>query len=353
MRCRPRSIIPRSVPRQEPNAALLLGEGEARESNVSMIVPRLGSDGTWVFADCIWPRGLDSEYNNAVALSRLLHNFDIELRTTDPQQMQYVLGHSELEVQRLLLQSAIIRPITIRLLREAGLSPGMRVLDLGCGAGDVTMLAADIVGRSGSVVGLDRNADILKVARQRADAAGYTNLEFVEGSAEGTGKRSFDLIVGRYILVHQADPAALIRFAASHARPGGVVAFHEVQGFGDIQSLPRVAIWHEVWSWIVAGFASGMIHPDAGARLVEHFSTAGLDLPTIFSEVPCGGGPAAPLYAWMTQTLRSLLPRLPTDAAKVDAKSLDTLEERIREAVTSARSQVAFAQQYCAWTRVK
>jgi ubiquinone/menaquinone biosynthesis C-methylase UbiE len=281
---------------------------------------------------------------------------DIGSRRADPQQIQYVLGHSDLEVQRLLLQSAIIRPITIRLLREAGLSAGMRVLDLGCGASDVTMLAADLVGRSGSVVGLDRNADILSVARQRAHAAGYTNLEFVEGSVDGTGKRSFDMVVGRYILVHQSDPASLIRLAASHARPGGVVAFHEVQGFGDVQSRPRVPLWHEAWSWIVAGFASGMAHADAGARLIEHFSTAGLDLPAIFSEIPSGGGPASPLYAWMTQTLRSLLPRLKAgsliDAAKVDVKSLDSLEERIREAVTSARSQVGFAQQYCAWTKV-
>jgi SAM-dependent methyltransferase len=247
------------------------------------------------------------------------------MRTTNPQQTPYIFSHSELEVQRLLLQSAIIRPITIRLLREAGLSAGMRVLDLGCGTGDVAMLAADLVGRN----------------------------EFVEGSVDDTGKRSFDLVVGRYILVHQPDPASLIRFAASHVRPGGVVAFHEVQCFGDVQSLPRVPIWHEVWGWIVAGCASGMAHPDAGARLIEHFNTAGLDLPTMFSEVPCGGGPASPLYGWMTRTLQGLLPRLESDGSIDTAKvGVSSLEDRIRDAVTSARSQVAFAQQYCAWTKV-
>lgn len=288
--------------------------------------------------------------------SRAVPELDIGLRSIDPQAVQYVLGNTELEVRRLLFQSAIIRPITVRLLREAGLSTGMRVLDLGCGAGDVTMLAADLVGESGSVVGVDRYGGILRVARQRANDAGYTNVEFVEGSVDRTGKRSFDMVVGRYILVHQADPALLIRLAASHARPGGVVAFHEVQGFGDVQSLPRVPIWHDVWSWIVAGFASGMDHPDAGARLIEHFIAAGLELPTLFSESPCGGGPASPLYAWMTQTLRSLLPRLEAcgaiDAAKVNVTALDSLEQCIREAVTSARSQVGFAQQYCAWTKV-
>lgn len=269
------------------------------------------------------------------------------------QDVRYVLGHTQQEENRLQLQSAIIRPITHRLLREADLSPGMRVLDLGCGAGDVTMLAADMVGPSGLVIGLDRNPDILITARDRAGDAGYTNIEFLESSRANLAPRSIDMVVARYVLVHQSEPAEFIRLAASYARPGGVVAFHEVQCFGDIHSLPRVPLWHEVWNWIVAGFATGMSHPDAGARFIEHFSNAGLDLPTIFSETPTGGGSASPLYAWATLTLRSLLPRLESgssiDAARID---LNTLEDRMREAVTSARSQITFAQQYCAWTRV-
>jgi SAM-dependent methyltransferase len=269
------------------------------------------------------------------------------------QDARYVLGYTEHEVKRLQLQSAIIHPITHRLLREAGLSPSMSVLDLGCGAGDVTMLAADMVGPSGSVVGLDRNSDILITARDRASEARYTNIEFVETSRADLAPRSFDVVVARYVLVHQSDPVEFIRLAASYARPGGVVAFHEVQCFGDVHSLPRVPLWHEIWSWIVAGFATGMSHPDAGARFIEHFGNAGLDLPTIFSETPTGGGPASPLYAWATLTLRSLLPRLETgssiDVAKIE---LNTLEDRMREAVISARSQITFAQQYCAWTRV-
>ena len=65
-----------------------------------------------------------------------------------------------------MLQAAILKPITERLLREAGLTPGLRVLDLGCGCGDVAMLAAELVGPNGTVVGIDRSADVLAVARQ-------------------------------------------------------------------------------------------------------------------------------------------------------------------------------------------
>src|SRR5215467_832437 len=80
----------------------------------------------------------------------------------------YILGHSDAEIRRLQTQAAILQPITERLLRCAGIQPGMRVLDLGSGAGDVAMLAAELVGPSGSVVGIDRNPQVLSIATQRA-----------------------------------------------------------------------------------------------------------------------------------------------------------------------------------------
>ncbi len=80
------------------------------------------------------------------------------------------LGKSDAETQRLILQAALLRPITERLLREAGIVPGMRILDLGCGAGDVSLLAGERVGPSGAIVGIDRDAAILAVAKARVEA---------------------------------------------------------------------------------------------------------------------------------------------------------------------------------------
>jgi hypothetical protein len=73
---------------------------------------------------------------------------------------EYIRGLSERGIRRLMLQAAIPRPITERLLRGAGIRHGMRVLGLGCGAGDLALLAAELVGVSGSVVGLDRHRDV-------------------------------------------------------------------------------------------------------------------------------------------------------------------------------------------------
>ena len=79
--------------------------------------------------------------------------------------IDYIMGSNPSELRRLGLQARLLRPITERLLRQAGLAEGMRVLDLGCGAGDVSVLAAEIVGRSGSVIGLDRDMAVLTAAR--------------------------------------------------------------------------------------------------------------------------------------------------------------------------------------------
>ena len=92
----------------------------------------------------------------------------------------YVLGYSEQEQKRLLKQASILRGWTERFFRAGGLAPGMRVLDLGCGMGDVSLLAADLVGPSGSVLGVDRDAAALDRARARVvqkECAGYVNFQ--------------------------------------------------------------------------------------------------------------------------------------------------------------------------------
>ena len=124
----------------------------------------------------------------------------------------YVLGHSERELDRLTAQARLIDPITRRFLCSAGIVTGMRVLDVGSGIGDVAFLAADLVGATGEVVGTDRSAAALAVARRRADTRPLRNVVFREGDpAEMAFDRPFDAVIGRYVLMFQRDPAAMLR----------------------------------------------------------------------------------------------------------------------------------------------
>jgi SAM-dependent methyltransferase len=155
----------------------------------------------------------------------------------------YVLGHADLEIERLQFQADIIAGVSRRLIRECGIGPGMRVLDIGCGAGDVSMLLAEAVGDTGSVVAFDRESRAIEMARTKAIAAGHRQIEFVVASDEAFPACGvFDAAIGRDILHHQSDPVAMIRRAATAVRQGGVVAFHEPAGHVSSHTLAIIGL---------------------------------------------------------------------------------------------------------------
>jgi SAM-dependent methyltransferase len=266
---------------------------------------------------------------------------------------EYVLGHSQREIQRLIYQAAMRRPVTERLLRNVKTGPGMRVLDLGCGAGDVSMLAAQFVGPTGLVVGIDRNREVLTLAAERAHAAGLRQIRFEQAAVESfSSQETFDLVIGRYILIHQPDPIGFLRAAARLVSPGGSVAFHELRLLQGFDSLPSVPLWQVTGDLILAAMQSALPHHDVGDRLIEFFSEAGLPHPDLFCEIPVGGGLDSPLYASAAETLRSFLPQLAKMGVLLgELVGIETLESRLREVVVAARSQIVGFGQVCAWAR--
>ena len=266
----------------------------------------------------------------------------------------YLLGHSYSEIQRLIDQARILRPTSERLLRSAGIERGMRVLDLGCGAGDVSMLAAKLVGASGEVVGIDRNAQVLEVARERARAAAFENIFFAEASVDTFDEpMPFNLVIGRYVLPYQVDPVAFLQAAAQFAGRGGILALHEFLPYAAVRCTPQVALWQQTFDLVRAVFRAGAPSLDAAARLIEHFSAAGLPRPALFSETNVGGGGEAPHYAWLAGAVGTLLPKMiQLGIVTAETIEVDTLESRLRSAVVEARSQIEGPPQICAWTRI-
>src|SRR5262249_50571293 len=115
----------------------------------------------------------------------------------------YVLGHSDLELVRLERQGDIFADETEDTLRRAGLTQGDSVLDVGCGVGDVALIAARLVGPTGRVLAIDRADRALDSARRRAEAAGYDWLTFEKRDLnEFDSSQQFDRITGRFILMY-------------------------------------------------------------------------------------------------------------------------------------------------------
>ncbi|MHB8576311.1 MAG: class I SAM-dependent methyltransferase [Dehalococcoidia bacterium] len=247
------------------------------------------------------------------------------------------MGRSQAETRRLMTQAELYGRVTRRFLEDAGISTGMKVLDVGSGAGDVAYLAAEIVGPTGQVVGIDANAVVLATARERARAEGLDRVTFVEGDYQtATLDDDFDAAVGRFVLTHAEDVIEALGAIARHVRPGGVAAFAEADlttGLGYVQTLPPGAI-RSAWDWSVEAMRRAGLRINMAPVLREAFVEAGLGEPHMFLHAPLGCRADWPGYDVDAETMRSLLPVLEklgiATSEEVDA---DTLAARYRAEV--------------------
>ncbi|SDR97281.1 class I SAM-dependent methyltransferase [Bradyrhizobium canariense] len=265
----------------------------------------------------------------------------------------YSLGHSDTEIRRLLLQAEMLRPITERLLRRADLREGMRVLDMGCGTGDVAMLAAAIVGPTGSVVGVDQSEETVSLARRRADERNFGNVSFeVATLPDLAGPKDFDVAIGRYVLVHQSDPVAFLRDIAKCVKPGGLIVCHEVYPRFTLWSSPPLALWEEIGIFLHEA-AVHLPGVDACEGMHQTLEKAGLQQGEVYYELPVAQNARSPLIEWVASSVRAFLP-LAKARAVADEAALDpsTLEQGSRDAMQNAGSHVTAWLQVCAWATV-
>jgi SAM-dependent methyltransferase len=147
----------------------------------------------------------------------------------------YPLSSSETERQRLASQAAAIEPLTLQMLRGAGLRSGARVLELGCGSGEVTTLLMNLIGDTGSVVAIDADGGQLEAARRRLSHANNVDLLQADICTYDTDER-FDAVVGRYILIYLPSPEMFLHKAANWLAPGGALGFVEMDLFPGVGS---------------------------------------------------------------------------------------------------------------------
>jgi len=265
----------------------------------------------------------------------------------------YALGHSPRELDRLRVQARLVDPITRRFFAEAGIEPGMRVLDVGSGVGDVAFVLAGLVGPAGEVVGTDRSAAALAVARERVAELELENVLFREGDpAEMRFDEPFDAVAGRYVLQFQADPVEMLRNVAAHARAGGIVVFHEPYR-GGVRSFPPVQSYDDAWELVSEAVHRLGGDPYFGLKLHSVFLRAGVPAPSMRLEsVIAGGSTSADHVHFEMDLVPTLLPemeRLGIASADIDA---ETLASRVFAEVAATDSVVVGRTEVCAWSRV-
>jgi hypothetical protein len=221
------------------------------------------------------------------------------MTVTEPEASQDVL--------RLQLQARLYDPLTRRLLLEAGIGPGQRVLDLGTGAGDVALLAADLVGPAGSVLSIDLNPQRVGDVR---------------------------------------DAPAVLASAARLAPAGVVVAQEKVLELG-VHTIPAVEVVDQAVGWMAQTRQLVGVDTRTGARLPAMFQSAGLPAPALRYEAPAlrYEAPALRYEAaaeaavdgaaeYLTETLRGMLGlTVALGIATPEEIGIDTLAERMCSAL--------------------
>jgi 2-polyprenyl-3-methyl-5-hydroxy-6-metoxy-1,4-benzoquinol methylase len=203
--------------------------------------------------------------------------------------LDYVLGHNNREQLRLIKQARFLAPITETFLRSAGIASGMRVLDVGCGMGDVTMLAAQLVGPTGQVVSIDLDQASIETARERALTIGLENTKFCRADLLSfADAEPFDAIIGRLVLEFVPDTTAAIKRLCALLRPGGIMAFQEPSWRMWLAHTAHLPLRTAVITVIHKAFVAGDVNTEMEMPLYRAFIAADLATADMRIELPIG-----------------------------------------------------------------
>lgn len=223
----------------------------------------------------------------------------------------------------------VARDFTTQLLIDAGIKDGMRVLDVGCGSGDVSFLVRSLVGEFGEVIGVDHDDGAFTAARNRRAEGSLPLPVFIQSNLLDLPNSigMFDAIVGRRVLMYQADTVATVTSLAAHLRPGGSMVFQEHDTTMAPASIDAFALHRKAQGWLKEMIACEGADLHIGFNLHGIFTRAGLCVGSVRAECVVQT-PDSP-YS-LGHIVRACLPRIiALGVATPDEIGIETLQQRL------------------------
>lgn len=231
------------------------------------------------------------------------------------EQDEYVLGTSDLEIDRLGLQHRIWSAWAHRLWERAAIQPGMTVLDVGCGPGHATMDLAELVGPSGHILAVDESALYLKTLNDRLQGRRLNNVERILGDVQDLehilphARGTVDIAWARWVLCFVARPQDVVRGIAQLLKPGGRVVIQDYFNYETFTLAPRSEAITRIVRAVASSWRARGGDPDIVGRLPrmlreEGFTITHMDVDQRLAR------PGSTAWHWPDTFWRSFVPRL-------------------------------------------
>lgn len=224
---------------------------------------------------------------------------------------------------------------TYQLLVDSGIKEGMRVLDVGCGTGDVSFLVAELVGATGEVVGVDTSMAALNVAMSRVCDVSIS-VKFLQMDIhelpESLG--SFDAVIGRRVLMYQSNPLESVRMLLSYLKMNGKMIFQESDSMAFSLCSDSMPLHKRVqgWIWETVESEGGDVH--MGMKLYALLKDAGLKVTLLRSEANLQTCESGSDLGWVAKMMESRI--ISCGVAGSDEMGVESLEERLRVELESS-----------------
>ena len=234
--------------------------------------------------------------------------------------------------------ASIGEEITIKLIETADLKKGMKILDLGCGNGDVTFLLSSFIGAEGLVVGLDSNEHAIENAKKKANELGLSNLHFLVADITRNFEinyTNFDAIIVRRVLMYLPNVKQTVLTAIRYLKPKGLFLAQE----NDLALMPiglaSMPVHEKVIDRIRKTLERENVNFNMGFDLNSILTDTGLVVEKIWAEAVVSTPNQPTPWAFLTQVMkdRMMNNKVINDASELE---LDTLTERLNEERTQS-----------------
>ena len=251
--------------------------------------------------------------------------------STSPER-DYILGTHDEEIERLGLQHRVWRPKMLECWRNAGITIGSRVMDIGAGPGYAAIDLAEIVGPTGQVIALERSDRFVQFAEALCKMRGLSNVQFrnidlmLDSFGDVTG---LDATWCRWVAAFVSSPSKLVASIANALRPGGVAIFHEYIDYRTYRLAPRKLAVESFVNEVIKNWRESGGEPDIGLELPHMLHNSGFTVrhatPIIFTVPPDNF-----IWRWPSSFIETHLQRL-LELGKVDEAWANSVRRELRE----------------------